>query len=93
MKDEDAFDAARRLAKEEGIFAGMSSGAAMAAAIQIASVMEEGVLVAILPDGGDRYFSTNLFTTMFKPDSGSMICWSGRRWNSNLSRKERRASA
>ncbi len=68
VKDEDAFEAARRLAREEGIFAGMSSGAAMAAGIQIASVMEEGVLVAILPDGGDRYLSTNLFTTMLEPD-------------------------
>ena len=68
VKDEDAFEAARRLAREEGIFAGMSSGAAMAAGMQIASVMEEGVLVAILPDGGDRYLSTNLFTTMLEPD-------------------------
>ena len=68
VKDEDAFEAARRLAREEGIFAGMSSGAAMAAGMQIASSMKEGVLVAILPDGGDRYLSTNLFTTMLEPD-------------------------
>ena len=68
VKDEDAFEAARRLAREEGIFAGMSSGAAMAAAMQIASTMKDGVLVAILPDGGDRYLSTNLFTTMLEPD-------------------------
>ncbi|HYA42962.1 MAG TPA: pyridoxal-phosphate dependent enzyme, partial [Syntrophobacteraceae bacterium] len=68
VKDEDAFEAARRLAREEGIFAGMSSGAAMAAAMKIACAMEEGVLVAILPDGGDRYLSTNLFTTMLEPD-------------------------
>jgi cysteinyl-tRNA synthetase len=68
VKDEDAFNAARRLAKEEGIFAGMSSGAAMAAGMQIAARMTEGVLVVILPDGGDRYLSTNLFTTMLEPD-------------------------
>jgi cysteinyl-tRNA synthetase len=68
VKDEDAFEAARRLAREEGIFAGMSSGAAMAVAMQIASAMKEGVLVAVLPDGGDRYLSTNLFTTMLEPD-------------------------
>ncbi|MDR3556252.1 MAG: cysteine synthase [Syntrophobacteraceae bacterium] len=68
VKDEDAFEAARRLAKEEGIFAGMSSGAAMAAAMQTASKMKEGVLVAILPDGGDRYLSTNLFTKTLEPD-------------------------
>jgi cysteinyl-tRNA synthetase len=68
VKDEDAFEAARRLAKEEGIFAGMSSGAAMAAAMQTASKMKDGVLVAILPDGGDRYLSTNLFTKTLEPD-------------------------
>lgn len=68
VKDEDAFEAARRLAREEGIFAGMSSGAAMAVAMQAASAMKEGILVAILPDGGDRYLSTNLFTTMLEPD-------------------------
>ncbi|MBP8645023.1 MAG: cysteine synthase [Syntrophobacteraceae bacterium] len=68
VRDEDAFEMARRLAREEGIFAGMSSGAAMAAAVQVAGEMEEGILVAILPDGGDRYLSTNLFTTMLEPD-------------------------
>lgn len=68
VKDEEAFEMARRLAREEGIFAGMSSGAAMAAAVQVASEMEEGIIVAVLPDGGDRYLSTNLFTTMLEPD-------------------------
>lgn len=68
IKDEDAFDAARRLAREEGIFAGMSSGAAMSTAMRIASGMKEGILVAVLPDGGDRYLSTGLFTTMLEPD-------------------------
>ena len=68
VKDEDAFEAARRLAREEGIFVGMSSGAAMAGGMHIAEGMKEGVLVAILPDGGDRYLSTNLFTTMLESD-------------------------
>jgi len=68
IKDEDAFEAARRLAREEGIFAGMSSGAAMATAMRIASEMKDGMVVAVLPDGGDRYLSTNLFTTMLEPD-------------------------
>lgn len=68
VKDEDAFEAARRLAREEGIFAGMSSGAAMAVAMRIASEMREGIVVAVLPDGGDRYLSTNLFTTLLEPD-------------------------
>ncbi|MFP5213318.1 MAG: cysteine synthase [Acidobacteriota bacterium] len=68
VKDEDAFEAARRLAREEGIFAGMSSGAAIAGAVQIVSERKDGIVVALLPDGGDRYLSTNLFTTMLEPD-------------------------
>jgi cysteinyl-tRNA synthetase len=62
IDDEVAFQTARRLAKEEGIFVGMSSGAAMAAAINVAQDMKEGVVVVICPDGGERYLSTNLFT-------------------------------
>jgi cysteinyl-tRNA synthetase len=59
--DEDAFEMARRLAREEGILAGMSSGAAMHVAVQKAKEMEDGVIVVILPDGGERYLSTELF--------------------------------
>lgn len=68
IADEDAFEMARRLAREEGIFVGMSSGAAMAAAVKIAQERASGTVVAILPDGGDRYLSTNLFTTLLEPD-------------------------
>jgi cysteinyl-tRNA synthetase len=68
VKDEEAFEAARRLAREEGLFVGMSSGAAMAAAAKIAQERDEGTIVTIFPDGGDRYLSTNLFTTMLEPD-------------------------
>ncbi|HOI95831.1 MAG TPA: cysteine synthase [Syntrophobacter fumaroxidans] len=68
IKDEDAFEMARRLAREEGIFTGMSSGAAMAIAVKVAEEMREGIVVAVLPDGGDRYLSTNLFTTLLEPD-------------------------
>jgi len=68
VRDEDAFEMARRLAREEGIFAGMSSGAAMAAAVRLAEDRQDGIVVTILPDGGDRYLSTNLFTTMLEPD-------------------------
>ena len=68
VKDEEAFDAARRLAREEGLFVGMSSGAAMAAAAAIAQERDQGVVVTIFPDGGDRYLSTNLFTTLLEPD-------------------------
>ncbi|MBU4425189.1 MAG: cysteine--tRNA ligase, partial [Proteobacteria bacterium] len=49
------------LARKEGIFVGMSSGAAMAAALRLAGEMSEGRIVVILPDGGERYLSTPLF--------------------------------
>lgn len=59
--DEDAFETARRLAREEGILAGMSSGAAMFVAAAKAREMEEGLIVVIFPDSGERYLSTSLF--------------------------------
>jgi cysteinyl-tRNA synthetase len=59
--DADAFEMARRLAREEGILAGMSSGAAMFVAARKASEMEEGLIVVIFPDSGERYLSTELF--------------------------------
>jgi len=61
IEDEEAFEMARRLAKEEGILVGMSSGAAMAAALKVARTLEEGTIVVIFPDGGERYLSTSLF--------------------------------
>jgi len=61
VQDNDAFEACRRLAKEEGVFVGMSSGAAMAGAAAIASEIEDGLVVTIFPDGGERYLSTPLF--------------------------------
>jgi cysteinyl-tRNA synthetase len=61
VADEDAFATVRRLAAEEGIFAGMSSGAAMFVAIQKVQEIGEGCVVVILPDGGERYLSTTLF--------------------------------
>ena len=64
--DEDAFEMSRRLAREEGILAGMSSGAAMFVAAQKARQMEEGLIVVIFPDSGERYLSTELFS--FKED-------------------------
>ena len=51
----------QRLAKEEGIFAGMSSGGSVATAIKIANQLESGVVVAIICDRGDRYLSSDLF--------------------------------
>lgn len=69
ISDDEAFAVTRRLAREEGIFAGISSGAALAAAIQIASQMEKGLIVTIFPDGGERYISTDLFATGKKSSS------------------------
>ena len=51
----------KRLAKEEGIFAGMSSGGSVAAALKLASTLSEGTIVAIICDRGDRYLSSDLF--------------------------------
>jgi len=62
IEDEKAFEMTRRLAKEEGIFVGMSSGAAMVIARKEAEAMTEGTIVVIFPDGGERYLSTPLFT-------------------------------
>lgn len=61
IESEDAFDLARRLALEEGIFAGMSSGAALLAARVVAAEVEEATIVTILPDRGEKYLSTALF--------------------------------
>jgi cysteine synthase B len=52
---------ARRLAKEEGIFAGMSSGGATTIALRLANELKEGVIVSIICDRGDRYLSSELF--------------------------------
>lgn len=67
IPDEEAFKMSRMLARKEGLFVGMSSGAAMCAALTRAEQMKEGVLVVILPDGGERYLSTNLFTRKAPP--------------------------
>jgi cysteine synthase A len=62
VKDKDAFLTTRRLAKEEGIFAGISSGAAVWAALNIAKDFpKEKKVVVLLPDTGERYLSTDLF--------------------------------
>jgi len=61
ISEEESVQMARRLAKEEGIFAGMSSGGAMAAAIKVANELTEGTIVFICCDRGDRYLSSALF--------------------------------
>lgn len=63
VSNEDAYETARRLAREEGILAGISSGAALYAALQVAKRPgnREKLIVVILPDSGERYLSTDLF--------------------------------
>ncbi len=61
IRDPEAIEAARALAREEGILCGMSSGASLHVALELAKELEEGVIVAIMPDGGERYLSTSLF--------------------------------
>lgn len=61
VTDDEAVEFARRLVREEGLFAGISSGANVCAALKLASEVEGKKIVAILPDRGDRYLSTGLF--------------------------------
>jgi len=68
IRDEDAFRTARSLARQEGMLVGMSGGAAMSAAIDLAKTLKSGLVIAILPDGGERYLSTPLFTPPKKAD-------------------------
>jgi cysteine synthase B len=63
VETEDAFELARRLAIEEGIFAGMSSGAALYASRVLAAEIDSATIVTILPDRGEKYLSTSLFRT------------------------------
>ncbi len=64
VNDDEAFDTTRMMAVKEGMFVGMSSGAAMHVALRKSSELREGVIVVILPDRGDRYLSTALFTSV-----------------------------
>lgn len=64
VQDDKAFQTARLLTKKEGIFAGMSSGAAVASTLERAEEIGEGMFVTILPDRGDRYLSTTLFRSV-----------------------------
>ncbi len=61
VSQDEAKNTARRLAKEEGIFAGMSSGGAATVALRLANELESGIIVSIVCDRGDRYLSSDLF--------------------------------
>jgi cysteine synthase B len=63
VETEVAYEMARKIIKTEGIFVGMSSGAAMYAAIEIAKKIQSGTIVVIFPDRGEKYLSTNLFNS------------------------------
>jgi cysteine synthase B len=61
VSEDEAIAMSKKLAREEGIFAGMSSGGAAAAAVRLTNELEEGIVVSIVCDRGDRYLSSNLF--------------------------------
>ena len=61
INDTESFEMSRFLAEKEGVFAGSSSGAALAAALKFSKTIESGNIVVIFPDRGDRYFSKNLY--------------------------------
>ncbi len=61
VSEEEAKATAKRLAREEGVFAGMSSGGAVAAALKLIPTLEKGIVVCIICDRGDKYLSTDLF--------------------------------
>jgi len=61
VSSEEAANMAKRLAKEEGVFSGMSSGGAATAALRLTQTLEKGTIVSIVCDRGDRYLSSNLF--------------------------------
>ncbi|MCG6552180.1 MAG: cysteine synthase [Candidatus Magnetominusculus sp. LBB02] len=64
VNDDEAYSTSRDMAVKEGLFVGMSSGAAVFAAMKKAKEMKDGILVVILPDRGDRYLSTALFKSI-----------------------------
>ncbi len=64
VEDGEAFEMCRQLATKEGLFVGMSSGAAVVGALRAAEQREFGIVVVILPDRGDRYLSTTLFRSI-----------------------------
>ncbi|MBW1650820.1 MAG: cysteine--tRNA ligase [Deltaproteobacteria bacterium] len=79
IDDDKAFEMTRRIAKEEGLFVGMSSGAALSVAQKEAEKMESGVIAVIFPDGGERYLSANLFAPKAKTNINLFNTISGKK--------------
>ena len=63
---EDAYEMTCRLARQEGILAGYSSGAALQASYQVANQIKEGLIVTVFPDGGERYLRTQFWDEALK---------------------------
>jgi cysteine synthase B len=57
VSTEEAYEMVRRLAREEGVFAGLSSGAAMVSSLKVAAELESGVIVTVFPDDGQKYLN------------------------------------
>ena len=62
VESEDAFEMVRRLAREEGVMAGISSGAALAATLQVARRLDRGLVVTVFPDGAEKYLTEKFWT-------------------------------
>jgi cysteine synthase B len=62
VESEDAFEMVRRLAREEGVMAGISSGAALAATLQVARRLDKGLIVTVFPDGAEKYLTEKFWT-------------------------------
>lgn len=71
VTQEEAEEMARKLARQEGVFSGVSSGGACAAACRLAGTLDAGTIVFVLCDRGDRYLSSDLFSSRFREVSGS----------------------
>jgi len=84
VDDEPSFAMARSLARHEGLLVGMSSGAAMTAAIDYAKTLDGGLIVVMLPDGGERYLSTPLFSIEKKKEKDDQLLF----YNTMTKKKE-----
>jgi cysteine synthase len=69
VTNKEAIDALRELTEKEGIFAGVSSGAVLVAAKRVAAEMDHGTVVALLPDGGWKYLSEDVWTRDLDADA------------------------